>query len=43
VLLSGSGGGHAVPEKMLEAIERRFVSDGQPRDFCLIQAQAMTG
>ncbi len=38
VLVSGSGGGHAVLEKVLEAIESRFLSDGHPRDLCLIHA-----
>lgn len=36
VLVSGSGGGHAVPELILEAVETRFVADGSPRDLTLI-------
>lgn len=36
VVVSGSGGGHAVPELVLEAIEKRFLQEGQPRDLCLI-------
>jgi propionate CoA-transferase len=36
VVVSGSGGGHAVPEKILEGIEARFLADGAPRDLCLI-------
>ena len=36
VLVSGSGGGHAVPESILAAIERRFLDEGQPRGLCLI-------
>lgn len=38
VLVSGSGGGHCVPEAILEAIERRFLETGGPRDLCLIHA-----
>jgi propionate CoA-transferase len=36
VLVSGSGGGHAIPEAILEAIEARFLAEGEPRDLCLI-------
>src|SRR5262249_14631068 len=36
VLVSGSGGGHAIPESILTAIEKRFLDEGQPRDLCLI-------
>ncbi|MBU6497138.1 MAG: 3-oxoacid CoA-transferase [Rhodospirillales bacterium] len=36
ILVSGSGGGHAVPERILEAVEARFLQSGQPRDLCLI-------
>ncbi len=38
VLVSGSGGGHCVPEAILAAIEDRFLSTGAPRDLCLIHA-----
>jgi propionate CoA-transferase len=38
VLVSGSGGGHGVPEAILEAIEARFLETGAPRDLCLIHA-----
>jgi propionate CoA-transferase len=38
VLVSGSGGGHCVPEAILEAIEARFLEIGAPRDLCLIHA-----
>ena len=31
ILISGSGGGHAVPEALLAAVERRFRADGRPR------------
>src|SRR5262249_16286451 len=36
VLVSGSGGGHGVPEAVLEAIEERFFSEKSPRDLTLI-------
>jgi len=31
ILISGSGGGHAVPEALLAAVERRFLAEGAPR------------
>lgn len=31
VLIGGSGGGHAVPEALLAALERRFLATGEPR------------
>jgi len=31
ILISGSGGGHAVPEALLAAVERRFVAEQKPR------------
>ncbi|MEK6350184.1 MAG: CoA-transferase [Burkholderia sp.] len=36
VLISGSGGGHAVPEALLAAVERRFQNERQPRDLTSI-------
>jgi propionate CoA-transferase len=36
VLVSGSGGGHGVPEAVIEAIEQRFLNDGSPRGLTLI-------
>jgi propionate CoA-transferase len=33
LVISGSGGGHAVPETPLAAIEQRFLAEGQPRDL----------
>jgi propionate CoA-transferase len=35
LLISGSGGGHAVPEAPLAEIEKRFLADGQPRDLTI--------
>ncbi len=36
LLLSGSGGGHSVPEALLAAVERRFLAEGAPRDLTSI-------
>ena len=36
VLVSGSGGGHGVPEAVLEAIEARYLAEKAPRDLTLI-------
>jgi propionate CoA-transferase len=36
VLVSGSGGGHAVPEAPLAEIETRFLAEDAPRDLCVI-------
>ena len=30
ILISGSGGGHAVPEALLAAVERRFLAERKP-------------
>ena len=38
LLVSGSGGGHAIPECLLEALEQRYQAEGSPRDLCLIHA-----
>jgi propionate CoA-transferase len=31
LLIGGSGGGHAVPENLIAAVERRFLSEGAPK------------
>lgn len=36
VVVSGSGGGHAVPEAVIAAVGERFLQEGAPRDLCLI-------
>lgn len=35
IVISGSGGGHAVPESPLAAIEERFLKTGQPRNLSI--------
>ena len=36
ILIGGSGGGHAVPEALLEAVERRFLAEGEPRNITAV-------
>ena len=36
VLISGSGGGHAVPEAPLAEVEGRFLAEGSPRDLSVV-------
>jgi propionate CoA-transferase len=36
VLVGGSGGGHAVPETVIEALAERFRGEGAPRDLTLV-------
>ncbi|MGH7101115.1 MAG: acyl CoA:acetate/3-ketoacid CoA transferase [Acetobacteraceae bacterium] len=38
VLVSGSGGGHCVPQAILDAIEQRYLETGQPAGLTLIHA-----
>lgn len=36
ILVSGSGGGHAIPEHVLEAIEKRHLETGSPKALTLV-------
>src|SRR5215475_9538703 len=36
ILIGGSGGGHAVPEALMAAVERRFLSEGNPRGITAV-------
>ena len=36
ILISGSGGGHAVPEALLAAVERRFLEENKPQGLTSI-------
>src|SRR5205809_505960 len=33
ILIGGSGGGHAVPEALMAALERRYLANGEPRNI----------
>ncbi|HEX5795838.1 MAG TPA: CoA-transferase, partial [Geminicoccaceae bacterium] len=41
VLFGGSGGGHAVPEAVIEALARRFLEHEAPRDLTLISVVSL--
>jgi propionate CoA-transferase len=34
--IGGSGGGHAVPERLIVALEQRFLADAEPRDITIL-------
>jgi propionate CoA-transferase len=36
VLVGGSGGGHAVPEALMAALERRFLLEGEPQNITAV-------
>ena len=38
VAIGGSGAGHAIPDKLLEALGRRFRETNQPRELTLVHA-----
>ena len=38
ILVGGSGGGHAVPEALLAALERRFLAEREPRNITAVHA-----
>src|SRR5579872_1494184 len=38
IMVGGSGAGHSIPERMLEAIGRRFRASGHPRGVTLVHA-----
>ena len=38
VAIGGSGAGHAIPDKLLEALGRRFMETGRPRELTLVHA-----
>jgi propionate CoA-transferase len=36
VVVSGSGGGHAIPEAVLAEIENLFLAEGSPKNLCVV-------
>jgi propionate CoA-transferase len=36
ILIGGSGGGHSVPDALMEAVEQRFLATRQPRNLCCV-------
>ena len=36
MLIGGSGGGHAVPEKLIISLKERYLASGGPRDLTLV-------
>ncbi len=36
VLIGGSGGGHAVPEFLIQALEKRYLEKGEPQGLTLL-------
>ena len=36
LLIGGSGGGHAVPEKLIISLKERYLASGQPQDLTLV-------
>lgn len=36
ILIGGSGGGHAVPEKLIVSLKERYLASGEPHDLTLV-------
>ena len=36
IVIGGSGGGHAVPDALMAAVERRFLAEGAPRGISAV-------
>ena len=36
IVIAGSGSGYAIPESLIEAVERRFLAEALPRDITSI-------
>ena len=41
LVIGGSGAGHAIPEKLIEALGRRFNSTGRPRELTVVHISGM--
>ncbi|MFQ6040223.1 MAG: acyl CoA:acetate/3-ketoacid CoA transferase [Candidatus Poribacteria bacterium] len=41
LVIGGSGAGHAIPEKLIEALGRRFKSSGRPRALTVVHISGM--
>ena len=41
LVIGGSGAGHAIPEKLIEALGQRFRSTLQPRDLTVVHISGM--
>ncbi|MBC8427648.1 hypothetical protein H8D98_00150, partial [bacterium] len=41
LVIGGSGAGHAIPEKLIEALGRRFKSTGQPQKLTVVHISGM--
>lgn len=39
--IGGSGGGHAIPERLIEGLERRFLETGAPRSLTVVSSVAL--
>jgi len=41
LVIGGSGAGHAIPEKLIQALGQRFKSSLQPRDLTVVHISGM--